>query len=211
MLTLGSTVHDCLLDTPDMVECIICQERVSQSDITQLQPCGHTNFCVPCIEIWLAQRSTCPMCRGEVLRTDTQGYIVRLPNTGVPAWAVPIRRTAILSIRRRQDHPHAPSPNGQCSPEPSWREVNDRSGVASFQGNQYSGSANGTQEDWETDDYYGQEEGQTDDDYYDDRLADQLDLDVEEPWDEEGWQQTSYRQGYSESWSDLVGEIGGDH
>jgi RNA polymerase subunit RPABC4/transcription elongation factor Spt4 len=210
MLTDGTTGHDSLLATCDALECVICQERVTHSNITKLQPCGHTNFCVPCIQIWLDQKTTCPMCRAEVLCTNTQGYIVRIHNNAVPAWAVPIRRTTMLSIRRPENQPAAPSANGQFSPGHPWRDGNDTSDVASFHENENSGSADATHAGWETDDdAYGQDEGQTDDDYYDDRLADQLDLDVEEPWDEEGWQQTRYDPENRESSSHLEGEVDG--
>ncbi|CAL1374096.1 unnamed protein product [Linum trigynum] len=52
-----------LFSTTEDAQCSICLAEYRQSDILRILPyCGHS-FHVTCIDIWLKQHSTCPVCR----------------------------------------------------------------------------------------------------------------------------------------------------
>ena len=48
--------------TDSIGECSVCLDNLS--DI--MLPCLHA-FCSPCIELWQARQSNCPVCRSEIL------------------------------------------------------------------------------------------------------------------------------------------------
>jgi hypothetical protein len=54
-------------DTSDGFECCFCRENTSQSQAVQLSRCRHSELCTSWIELWLEERTNCPMCRAEVL------------------------------------------------------------------------------------------------------------------------------------------------
>mmetsp|Transcript_23490 Transcript_23490/g.48907 ORF Transcript_23490/g.48907 Transcript_23490/m.48907 type:complete len:111 (+) Transcript_23490:24-356(+) len=45
--------------------CVICMEDFKTGDKVKMLKCGH-RFCVGCIDKWLKQSATCPMCKVEV-------------------------------------------------------------------------------------------------------------------------------------------------
>ncbi len=49
-------------------ECPICQETTQNTKTTS---CQHT-FCASCLDKWLAENNTCPMCRTQI-REPTRG------------------------------------------------------------------------------------------------------------------------------------------
>ncbi|XVE68618.1 hypothetical protein DITRI_Ditri09bG0082900 [Diplodiscus trichospermus] len=53
---------ECFLATED-AQCTVCLSEYHDEDILRILPyCGHS-FHVTCIDIWLQQHSTCPVCR----------------------------------------------------------------------------------------------------------------------------------------------------
>ena len=56
-------------DTPAAeCECPICRELITTHKITK---CQHT-FCGSCLDKWLAENHTCPMCRTELNEPDVK-------------------------------------------------------------------------------------------------------------------------------------------
>lgn len=51
-------------------ECCICLERKPEL----ILPCAHS-YCLPCIEQWSVDHSTCPVCRETVSSTD-EGWVL---------------------------------------------------------------------------------------------------------------------------------------
>lgn len=52
------------------IECPICHEKTfSEEEGFLTTPCNHT-FCVPCMVTWLAQNTTCPYCRNDLISTS---------------------------------------------------------------------------------------------------------------------------------------------
>lgn len=51
-------------------ECPICQELTSTPKTTT---CQHT-FCASCLDKWLAENNTCPMCRNQILDTNNSTH-----------------------------------------------------------------------------------------------------------------------------------------
>jgi Ring finger domain len=56
-LTSGTDSEDC---------CVICLDRVSER--AKAHPCQHRSFDYLCLLSWLEQRTTCPLCKAEVVR-----------------------------------------------------------------------------------------------------------------------------------------------
>ncbi|KAI8557591.1 hypothetical protein RHMOL_Rhmol04G0021900 [Rhododendron molle] len=55
-----------LIDPCREMNCIICLEDFKEGDITRILPnCGHS-FHLQCMDEWLAQKASCPMCRKDV-------------------------------------------------------------------------------------------------------------------------------------------------
>ena len=49
--------------------CSICLSKQKQNDVIRKLPCNH-HYHSECIEIWLLQRSNCPICKKEVNISD---------------------------------------------------------------------------------------------------------------------------------------------
>jgi hypothetical protein len=45
--------------------CDICDNDIDKNDDVIDMVCGHSSFCVGCMETWLATNFTCPMCRRD--------------------------------------------------------------------------------------------------------------------------------------------------
>jgi hypothetical protein len=153
-------------------ECTICQEDVPCAESTQVEPCGHRSFCAGCIRTWLTYKTSCPLCRTEVLRTCREGE----SETGVPAWN-PVHL-------RNQNGGESPSPRGFLSLElssggaGSSRHWHNMPPPSNIEDDGHSLQSSETQQ-----------APLTDDEYYDEFLADQLERDVEEGWQEDNMYQ----------------------
>ncbi|XP_072970901.1 RING-H2 finger protein ATL66-like [Typha angustifolia] len=54
---------DQLFQTGEEIQCTVCLGEYQEKDVLRILPyCGHS-FHVTCIDIWLKQHSTCPVCR----------------------------------------------------------------------------------------------------------------------------------------------------
>nr|CAH7746290.1 unnamed protein product [Callosobruchus chinensis] len=58
--------------------CAICIEPYKISDTLRILPCGH-EFHKSCIDPWLLEHRTCPMCKMDILRH--YGFVVSSPST----------------------------------------------------------------------------------------------------------------------------------
>jgi len=58
---------------PSREECAICQENYCCFDNLTELPCGH-KFHKDCVDIWLKNNTTCPMCRHNI-RNDSQDIL----------------------------------------------------------------------------------------------------------------------------------------
>lgn len=58
--TKGNANHDaeCI--------CVVCQERFQHNENLKLLPCNH-HFHVECIDKWLFENKTCPLCQKEII------------------------------------------------------------------------------------------------------------------------------------------------
>jgi hypothetical protein len=50
------------------IECGICKENIGEEFRVELRPCHHSEFCIRCINAWIDDNPTCPMCRSEITR-----------------------------------------------------------------------------------------------------------------------------------------------
>jgi E3 ubiquitin-protein ligase ATL6/9/15/31/42/55 len=60
----------------DNFECSICQETVSTGVYRKLNICSH-RFHIQCIDNWLDNHSTCPVCRQELLPGNSSSRLFR--------------------------------------------------------------------------------------------------------------------------------------
>jgi len=49
---------------PELPECLICMEPLHRNHC--IVPCGHGNFCQPCLDALVARGQKCPTCRGSI-------------------------------------------------------------------------------------------------------------------------------------------------
>lgn len=103
--------------------CVICIEGISDKAVAQ--PCKHDNFDFVCLLSWLQEKSTCPLCKADVLTVQYQfadngvhkTYAVPRASfgpipPGAPAYARPVRISRPPRPRRPYT-PHAvPTPDG---------------------------------------------------------------------------------------------------
>eukprot|EP01130_Rhizamoeba_saxonica_P017546 TRINITY_DN8530_c0_g1_i1.p1 TRINITY_DN8530_c0_g1~~TRINITY_DN8530_c0_g1_i1.p1 ORF type:complete len:390 (+),score=94.56 TRINITY_DN8530_c0_g1_i1:25-1194(+) len=61
-----------LADQYEAAHCPICLEDFEEDTDTKLLPCGHS-FCSPCIDRWLEETPTCPICRFDLRNRDRDG------------------------------------------------------------------------------------------------------------------------------------------
>ncbi|KAF3322749.1 RING-H2 finger protein ATL5 [Carex littledalei] len=55
-------------DTTELRDCSVCLSEIGDSSNGRLLPaCGHA-FHKECIDLWFRYRSTCPVCRADILR-----------------------------------------------------------------------------------------------------------------------------------------------
>jgi len=50
------------VETSDKVSCSICLSPIASIPV-KLKNCNHSSFCRDCLDIWLAEQNTCPLCR----------------------------------------------------------------------------------------------------------------------------------------------------
>ncbi|KAL2812429.1 hypothetical protein BJX63DRAFT_248164 [Aspergillus granulosus] len=116
--------------TGRQVECVVCLEEYvdGQSRVMSL-PCGH-EFHAECITPWLTtRRRTCPICKGDVVRSMSQGHHSEAPETGAEshrgASSAPVPISAISEDEMSDLERHASADTGlerhATSASPSWR------------------------------------------------------------------------------------------
>lgn len=66
-----------------VVECVVCLAELEDGEEARFLPCCNHGFHAQCVDAWLASRSTCPLCRINVVAT-TPGGMAMAP---VPALA----------------------------------------------------------------------------------------------------------------------------
>ncbi|KAF1934090.1 uncharacterized protein M421DRAFT_97085 [Didymella exigua CBS 183.55] len=96
-------------------ECVVClEEYVDGLSQVMSLPCGH-EFHVDCITPWLVtRRRTCPICKGDVVRSLSQAYLDR-PSASPPApWPADdehvVDALQIQAAETRNDSPSASRP-----------------------------------------------------------------------------------------------------
>jgi hypothetical protein len=52
----------------DEPQCIVCHDSLTEEAQVELSPCGHKQFCNPCIDRWIKEKHTpsCPYCRTKI-------------------------------------------------------------------------------------------------------------------------------------------------
>jgi len=57
------------VDRKDKDYCTICLDNFKEGSTIRLLPCFHS-FCSECVDPWLQQRSTCPVCKNSIFHTS---------------------------------------------------------------------------------------------------------------------------------------------
>nr|XP_033783476.1 E3 ubiquitin-protein ligase RNF130 isoform X3 [Geotrypetes seraphini] len=63
---------------PDFDHCAVCIESYKQSDVVRILPCKHV-FHKSCVDPWLSEHCTCPMCKLNILKA--LGIVTNVPCT----------------------------------------------------------------------------------------------------------------------------------
>jgi len=73
-----------LLDCDDGPQCVVCLGEYQDGDTLRRLPCGH-DFHVSCIDKWLMQHCTCPVCRVSLLpqpgQANSSGQLQQVPGS----------------------------------------------------------------------------------------------------------------------------------
>ncbi|PIA39177.1 hypothetical protein AQUCO_02700391v1 [Aquilegia coerulea] len=68
---------DEFFSSSDETQCTVCLSEYQQKDILRILPyCGHS-FHVACIDIWLQQNSTCPICRISLRESPERKHMMQ--------------------------------------------------------------------------------------------------------------------------------------
>lgn len=89
-LSVLNTVSTLSVKTDDAEStCVICHNNIERDSIyRQLNPCGHM-FHVPCIDQWLQNNSTCPVCRIQIGNSENENNgRVRRSSTFLPIYSI---------------------------------------------------------------------------------------------------------------------------
>ncbi|OAL06216.1 hypothetical protein IQ06DRAFT_343449 [Phaeosphaeriaceae sp. SRC1lsM3a] len=104
-------------------ECVVCLEEY-EDGISQVMslPCGH-EFHADCITPWLVtRRRTCPICKGDVVRSLAQSHHNRLPSPSLSTSTLHRGRLADIqsqAAENRNDSPSASLPMPISDPIPT--------------------------------------------------------------------------------------------
>lgn len=121
--------------TPGMTQelqsdCAVCLDPYQLQDVIRLLPCKHV-YHKSCIDPWLLEHRTCPMCKNDILKhfgywNEIRNDIQLPTNTrGIATDDFTIR----LELGDREDHDHAHSPDDVMSPE-AHSESSDSQGFS---------------------------------------------------------------------------------
>ncbi|KAH6620327.1 RING-9 protein [Boeremia exigua] len=121
-------------------ECVVClEEYVDGVSQVMSLPCGH-EFHVDCITPWLVtRRRTCPICKGDVVRTLSQAYLDNAsPSSHTPLLADDghvVDALQIQAAETRNDSPSASQPLSETMSAPgSHRTESDDDVEANWSG-----------------------------------------------------------------------------
>ncbi|EFP08383.1 hypothetical protein GCK72_011762 [Caenorhabditis remanei] len=99
-------------------DCAVCLDPYQLQDVIRLLPCKHI-YHKSCIDPWLLEHRTCPMCKNDILKHF--GYWNEIRNDiQLPAntrGMIPDDFTIRLELGDRDDHDHVHSPDDAMSPE----------------------------------------------------------------------------------------------
>lgn len=123
-------------DAPKAVDasccCVICLSDISEPSTAQ--PCGHRNFDFMCLASWMAQKTTCPLCKAEISEVHfdfnaqaTEWKTYRVPHIGLerapdqqPTQSGPVQSNPVSNVtsflRRARDRRPFRNPR-QSSPQ----------------------------------------------------------------------------------------------
>lgn len=94
--------EEMLDENTKQAECAICMDNVSVGEEVTSLPCRHW-FHHPCVEAWLKEHDTCPVCRSGIMPKDGPADTVRSPEQA------PLHDEDPVMVARRQsgtrDHP----------------------------------------------------------------------------------------------------------
>lgn len=111
-------------------DCAVCLDPYQLQDVIRLLPCKHV-YHKSCIDPWLLEHRTCPMCKNDILKhfgywNEIRNDIQLPTNTrGIATDDFTIR----LELGDREDHNHAHSPDDVMSPE-AHSESSDSQGFS---------------------------------------------------------------------------------
>lgn len=143
---LNETLHGLASreDTETTAACVICLSEISEA--CTAKPCSHNNFDFLCLASWLQQKTSCPLCKAEVLEiqydfTDEgNSKTYRVPKIGLQSIGTgsthqESRQTSHPNHRirgRGQQSPHGNLRNGRRTfrPSPSDPSVRARGALA---------------------------------------------------------------------------------
>ncbi|KAI4373076.1 hypothetical protein MLD38_011239 [Melastoma candidum] len=68
-----------LFSSPEDAQCAVCLSEYNLEDLLRILPnCGHS-FHASCVDLWLQQHATCPVCRVSLREVSDKNHAGRLP------------------------------------------------------------------------------------------------------------------------------------
>ncbi|XP_063204928.1 E3 ubiquitin-protein ligase RNF130 isoform X3 [Chroicocephalus ridibundus] len=118
---------------PDFDHCAVCIESYKQNDVVRILPCKHV-FHKACVDPWLSEHCTCPMCKLNILKalgivpnvpcTDNVAFDMERLSRGQPAG----RRSALGDFANDSSLSLEPLRTSGMSQLPQDGELTPRSG-----------------------------------------------------------------------------------
>uniref|UniRef100_A0A7M4F2T3 Ring finger protein 130 n=1 Tax=Crocodylus porosus TaxID=8502 RepID=A0A7M4F2T3_CROPO len=118
---------------PDFDHCAVCIESYKQNDVVRILPCKHV-FHKACVDPWLSEHCTCPMCKLNILKalgivpnvpcTDNVAFDMERLTRGQP----PNRRSALGDFANDSSLSLEPLRTSGMSQLPQDGELTPRSG-----------------------------------------------------------------------------------
>ncbi|XP_075571375.1 E3 ubiquitin-protein ligase RNF130 isoform X1 [Pelecanus crispus] len=118
---------------PDFDHCAVCIESYKQNDVVRILPCKHV-FHKACVDPWLSEHCTCPMCKLNILKalgivpnvpcTDNVAFDMERLTRGQPA----SRRSALSDFANDTSLSLEPLRTSGMSQLPQDGELTPRSG-----------------------------------------------------------------------------------